>query len=62
MNLQQSVITFITAAVGENSEKHEKSLVGKIVFWVRNTFITCKCIAFIYKSAWTADRYRKTHK
>ena len=66
MNLTlSSVITLISNTSfsdTEDDEPREKSLIALIFFWVRNCFIFFKCCAFMYKSAWTGHRYRKTHK
>ena len=37
------------------------SLAQTIVLWVRNTFIFCKSLAFIYKSIWTSKKYKATY-
>ena len=59
-----SVITFPASqplSMGETSSE-EENIKCNAFCWVRNTFIFVKCLSFIYKSAWTACRYRKTHK
>ena len=38
------------------------SLIQEILTWVRNIFIFCKSIAFIYKSAWTSNKYKVTYQ
>ena len=38
------------------------SLIQEIFTWVRNIFIFCKSIAFIYKSAWTSNKYKVTYQ